>query len=83
MAAQLAGAHAVLPRDAAILFEEGYYHQALAAPRVQAAGVANYSSVGSAETNLKAARTLCRKSLDADPGFAEARVRHGAVLVRR
>ncbi len=76
----------LLPGDARLLFYAGAMHEAFAGPLLQAASRALESradlksEVGSVETELELAERFFRKSLVADPAFAEARLRLGRVL---
>jgi len=68
------------PADADILFEHGYYHDALAAPAVQAAARDASLGLPSAREQLTEAAGLFRRALVSNPDLAEARVRRGRVL---
>ena len=81
--AHLTQARLVLPKDADIAFEWGYYQEALAAPRVQVLVGASRASLGAPESYLRAAEEAFRRALELRPDFAEARMRRGAVLSRQ
>jgi tetratricopeptide (TPR) repeat protein len=68
------------PADADILFQHGYYHEALAAPTVQAAARDVSLDLPSARAQLTEAAELFRRALVSNPDLAEARVRRGRVL---
>jgi tetratricopeptide (TPR) repeat protein len=88
--AQLERARKLLPDDAEIWFYSGCVREALASPVVHLAveSIApppgrQRVAVESPESHLKAAATSFRRSLQLDPGLAEARVRlaHVAALL--
>jgi len=68
------------PADADILFQHGYYHEALAAPVVQAVARNVSLELPSAREQLTEAAELFRRALVSNPDLAEARVRRGRVL---
>ena len=76
----------LFPGDPALLLLTGCMHEKLAAPHVQqalqqvAATPGVKLSVTTARTHLLEARAAFARALDAEPGLAEARVRHGRVL---
>ncbi len=82
-------ARALFPADPALLLASGAAHEALASPRIQA--VVNGTTlprgvefaVPSISANLRDAGQYFRAALQADPEFAEARVRLGRVLSLR
>jgi tetratricopeptide (TPR) repeat protein len=82
----LSAALRVVANDPRLLFYAGAMHEAFAGPSVQAASRALESRVGarseveSVETELELAEGFFRKTLAADPSFAEARLRLGRVL---
>ncbi len=82
----------VLPRDANMRYESGYWHQANAAPsidavrRLQGRTHTRWRSQGSlsdasTEDHLEDAERRFREAVTLDPAHVEARVRHGAVLL--
>ena len=80
--AQLSQARLMLPDDADVWFEHGYYNEALAAPRVQALAGASRSTLGLPVWHLTQAEDAFRRALKRRPDFPEARVRLGAALTR-
>ena len=79
---QITQARDRFPDDGAVLFEHGYYQEALSAPRVQTLEGASRDGLSSAQTYLEAAESSFRRALKLDSGLVEARVRLGAVLTR-
>ncbi len=80
-----AGAHVEhiqrwFPTDADILFQHGYYHEAIAAPGVQAAARGVAMDLPSAHEQLTEAAELFRLALVSNPDLTEARVRRGRAL---
>lgn len=69
-----------LSSDSAFLFEHGFYHEAFAAPFLQAVAPEAGSDLRSAKAHMEEAESLYRKALREDPRFVEARVHHGLVL---
>jgi hypothetical protein len=68
------------PADADILFQHGYYHEAIAAPLVQAVARDVALNLPSAHEQLREAAELFRLALVSNPDLAEARVRRGRAL---
>jgi tetratricopeptide (TPR) repeat protein len=79
---QITRARERFPADGVVQFESGFYQEALAAPRVQALVGPMRGTLAPARTHLDAAEASFKRAVKLDPGFAEARIRLGAVLTR-
>ena len=76
----IARARLLFPDDPAILFEHGYYHEALAAPFMKTAALEAGIKVREARADLDEAEELYRRAIKEDQRFTEARVHRGHVL---
>lgn len=86
---------AVLPSDANVQYESGYYHQANAAPSIRAilimqertaarwnrSGAFGFAPGETLETHKKTAERRFRRAVTLDPSHAEARARLGQALL--
>lgn len=68
--------------DPEVLFERGYYQEAYASPLIQSVAAESGASPRSEKSYLEEAEGFYRRAISGNPGFAEARVRHGHVLAR-
>jgi tetratricopeptide (TPR) repeat protein len=77
---QIARARLLLPRDADILFQHGFYHEGVASPLLQTAAFESGSDMRGAKVHLDEAEDLYRRAVRQNPQFVEARLHHGYVL---
>ena len=78
--AHIERARLIFPRDPAILFEHGFYHEGFASPFIQTAWVESVVNTRGAKPHLDEADDLYRRAVRENPKFIEARVHRGYVL---